>query len=105
MEHNYYPGSVLKNILSALHHKAKETQGAANVITFLNAELREKYYPQLHNALNRQLRLFCNNGIGVERKRAQIVTQQNEEKLWEEGVIGATGSPQCSALLLSASGF
>lgn len=89
----YYPGNTLRNILSALHRKMKETQGAANVTTFLNGQLREKFYPQLHNALDRQLRFLRNNGIGIERKRAQIITHDIEEKLWEEGVIGVC-SPQ-----------
>lgn len=64
----YYPGASLKNILAALHRKMKEFQGAVHVTTFLNAKLREKYYPLLHNALDRQLQFLCQNGIGIERK-------------------------------------
>ena len=94
----YYPGASLKNILAALHCKMKECQGAIHVTTFLNAKLREKYYPQLNNALDRQLRFLCQNGIGIERKRAEIITLSTEEKLWEEGIIGIS-SPQ---MLLNA---
>ena len=66
----------------------KENQGAAQVTTFLNETLREKLYPQLHNAFDRQLRLLRDIGIGVERKRAQVITPAIEEMLWEKGVIG-----------------
>ena len=49
--------------------------------------------PHLHIALDRILRLSWENGIGVERKRAAIITRDIESKLWEAGVIGCH-SPQ-----------
>ena len=94
----YYPGASLKNILAALHRKMKECQGAIHVTTFLNAKLCEKYYPQLNNALDRQLRFLRQNGIGIEHMRAEIITLSTEEKLWEDGIIGIS-SPQ---MLLNA---
>ena len=71
----------------------KEYQGAINVTTFLNGKLREKHYPQLHFALDRQLRQLRELRIGVECKRAEIITPAIEDQLWEEGVMGVY-SPQ-----------
>ena len=53
VEGTNYPGATLKNILAVLHRKMKECQSALNISMFLNAKLREKYYPQLNNALDR----------------------------------------------------
>lgn len=63
---NYYPGNTLKNILSALHRVMKEQQGAINVVSFMEKLSREKFYPQLNNAFDRQLRMLRSSGIGIE---------------------------------------
>ena len=61
-----------------------------NVVSFIEKSTREKYY---HNALDRMLRALRENGIGLERKRAQVITRDIEAKLWETGVLGLH-SPQ-----------
>ena len=71
----------------------KNTRGASNVISFVDKAEREKNYPFLHNALDRILRQLRECGIGVERKRASIITPDSECKLWKAGVIGCH-SPQ-----------
>ena len=71
----------------------KQHQGSANVVSFIEKSTQEKYFPQYHNALDHVLRLLCDNGIGIERKRAQVLTQDIEMKLWETGVLGIH-SPQ-----------
>ena len=70
---NPYPGNTIKNILAALLTVMKENQGAVNIISFMELSTREKYYPQLNNALDWQLRTLRSNGIGIERKRADIM--------------------------------
>ena len=88
-----YPGSTLKNILSALFRVMKQFQGAQNVTNFVDKTEREKHFPQLHNALDRVLRQLRQSGIGVECRRAALITDDIESKLWETGVIGIH-SPQ-----------
>ena len=63
---NYYPGNTLKNTLSALFRVMKEQQGAINVVSFMEKPSREKFYPQLNNAFNRQLRMLRSSGVGIE---------------------------------------
>lgn len=71
----------------------KQNLGAVNVVSFIEKATREKYFPCYHNALDRMLRVLRENGIGIERKRAQVITQDIEAKLWESGVLGLH-SPQ-----------
>ena len=85
----YYPGSTLKNILAALFRVMKENLGASNVITFLEKASQERYYPQLTSALDRQLRALRSNGIGLERKKAELITPYMEDVLWSSGVLGS----------------
>ena len=82
---NYYP---LKNILSALFRVMKEQQGAINVVSFMEKPSREKFYPQLNNAFDMQLRMLRSSGIGIERKRAQVITPDIQQQLWRMGVLG-----------------
>ena len=96
---NCYPGSTLKNILTALLWVMKLNQGASNVIGFADKAEQEKHYPFLHNPLDRILRQLREHGIDIERKRASIITPDIDCKLWEVGAIGYNGknflSPWC----------
>ena len=62
----------------------KANQGAL-VHSFMNKSEREKYFPKLHNALDRQLRMLRSCGIGVERA---VVTPELKKQLWSLGVLG-----------------
>ena len=83
-----YLGTTLRNIVAALFRVMKQHQGAANVVSFIDKGSREKYFPRYHNALDHMLRALRCNGIGIERRRAQVITQDIETKLWETGVLG-----------------
>lgn len=81
-DRNPYPGSTLKNILAALLRIINQQFGAVNVINFVDKSAREKYFPLLHNALDRTLRELREKGVGVERKRASLITPDIENKLY-----------------------
>ena len=85
MDGNYYPGTTIRNILSAIH---KANLGAVNVKSFIDKKERERFYPQLNSGLDRQLRMLRMNGIGVERKCAQVITPAIEQQLWIKGILG-----------------
>ena len=93
MDGNYYPGTTIRNILSAIHRVMKANLGAVNVKSFIDKKERERFYPQLNSALDRQLRMLQMNGIGVGRKRAQVITPGIEQQLWIKGILGLH-SPQ-----------
>ena len=85
MDGNYYPGTTIRNILSAIH---KANLGAVNVKSFIDKKERERFYPQLNSGLDHQLRMLRMNGIGVERKCAQVITPAIEQQLWIKGILG-----------------
>ena len=85
---DFYPGSTLKNILPALFRVMKGNLGARNIVSFIEKSSQERYYPRLHGALDRQLRLLRCNGIGLQKKRTEVITPQIEQKLWDDGILG-----------------
>ena len=42
----------------------------------------------LHTALDRHLRMLRAYGIGVERRTADVITPEMEQKLWSLGILG-----------------
>lgn len=75
MGNTIYPGSKLKNILAGLVRVMKQHQGDTNVVSFVEQSTRKKHFPRLHNVLDYILRVLRQSGIGVERKWAEIITQ------------------------------
>ena len=59
------PPGTIQNLLAALFRVYKGNQGAS-VYSFMNKVEREKHFPKLHNALDRQLRMLRSLGIGVD---------------------------------------
>ena len=88
MDENYYPGTTIRNILSAIHRVMKANLGAVNVKSFIDKKEKERFYPQLNSALDHQLRMLRMNGIGVEKKCAQVITPAIEQQLWIKGILG-----------------
>ena len=84
---DYYPPGTVQNLLVALFRVYKANQGAL-VHSFMNKSEREKYFPKLHNALDRQLRMLRSCGIGVERRSAAVVIPELKKQLWSLGVLG-----------------
>ena len=46
---------------------------ATYVVNFIERAPQERFYPRLYGALDHQLRILHANGIGVQRKRADII--------------------------------
>ena len=83
----YYPPLTVQNLLAALFRVYKANRGAS-VYSFMNKIERERYFPKLHNALDRHLRMLRAYGIGVERRTADVITPEMEQKLWSLGILG-----------------
>ena len=54
----------------------------------MDSRCREFYYPTLNNGLDQHLRMLRQKGIGLERKRATLITQEHEDLLWRDGIMG-----------------
>lgn len=81
----YYSPASLNCILAGLFRHMKDKFGA-NAPNFLSKS--EANFSMFRNALDRQLRFLRGSGVGVERKRASIITAEDEDKLWTSGVLG-----------------
>ena len=54
----------------------------------MEKDSRERFYPKLYNAMDRQFRLLQASGVGVQRKQAAIIGPEDEKQLWETQVLG-----------------
>ena len=68
----FYPGTTIKNILTAIHRVLKVNFGAQNVVNFIERASQAKFYPCLYGALDHQLRMLHAIGIWVQRKRTDV---------------------------------
>ena len=64
---------------------------------------KDPVFMSLHNVLNNESRRLLNQGIGAVKKQARVITVEEEEKLWDTGVMG-THSPCITVWLLAAIG-
>lgn len=78
----------------------KQQQGATKSVEKAQSE---KHYLHLHNTLYRVVCHLWESAIGVECRRAALITPCIEAKLWEMGVIGCH-RPQASLNVLFANG-
>ena len=81
----FYSPASLNSILAGLFRHMKEKFGPITPNFFSKTDAQ---FCMFKNALDRQLRFLRESGVGVERKRASIITSEDEEKLWTTGVLG-----------------
>ena len=93
--------TCLKNLLAAMFRAMKGNPGPLNVVNFIDKSQREAHFPCTHSALDNQLKMLKRSKIGIECNRAAIITVEEENELWKNGVLG-THSPK---LLLNAAFF
>ena len=84
---HYYPPNMIRNILAALYRMMKSHLGP-NIPSFMDSRCRELYYPTLNNGLDQHFRMLWQKGIGLERKRATLITQEHKDLLWRGGILG-----------------
>ena len=84
---HYYPPNTIRNILAALYRTMK-SHLSPGIPSFMDSRCREFYYPTLNNGLDQHLRMLRQKGIGLERKRATLITQEHKDELWRQGILG-----------------
>ena len=89
----FYPPNTVRNILAAIFRHKKANLGARNVPSLVNKKEREINYPRLHNAMDGHFKQLRCMGVGVQHTRAQVITLEDENKLWSMGILG-THSPK-----------
>ena len=78
-----YPPSTLQNIAAGLQRYLR-TEKSMHVNFF---KTDDPTFAQFRKTLDSHMRELTNDGIGLEIKSADAVTQDDESKLWENGVI------------------
>ena len=78
-----YPVSSLYALLSGiLHHMRSVDPDCPNFLDTNNHKFRE-----LHAALDNLGRQLCSEGVGAEIKHASVISTEEEEALWEQGIL------------------
>ena len=82
---NHYTPDSLQCILAGVQRHLRENLGrnAPNII-----DKKNDLFPLKRHALDQQLRFLRKNGIGVQKKRAPVITREVEDQLWASGTLG-----------------
>lgn len=78
-----YPPTSLKSLVSGFQRILRHT-GWAN-LSLLDSS--QKPFKEFHEAMEARCNELLKQGIGVMKKQAQIITEQQEQNLWEKEVL------------------
>ena len=79
-----YPPSTIYQLLTALLRSMRESN--ANCLNFL--ELKNSKFKMLHRTLNSLFRQLHESGVGTKVQHTEVITTEEENRLWESGVVG-----------------
>ena len=78
-----YPPTSIRSLIAAFQRVIRQS-GWENLSLLDTSVIRFKDF---HNALEARCNELLNQGIGVTKKQAQIITEQQEEVLWDKNVF------------------
>ena len=86
---NLYPPSTLYQLLAGLLRYMRDTvPGALNFL-----DKGDQRFKALHNSLDSLFRDLRTKNIGTRVKHAEVFTKEEEQMLWDKGILG-TSNPQ-----------
>ena len=77
-----YPGNTLREMVLCL-------QMYLNKHGFVYKFLNDTSFSRIRNCLDNTMKATAAEGIGLERKQADVISQEEEELLWERGILGS----------------
>ena len=83
----YCPKTLLQLLINLQSYAGSQNPTASN---FLDTD--DQVFKPLHHVLNNHSKKLLTDGVGAKKKQARVVTSQEEETLWDKGVMG-THSP------------
>ena len=83
-----YPATTVFSLLSALLRRMRGVD--ADCPNFLDA--KDARFKEMHCILDAYFRELRNDGVGAEVKKSSLVTREEEDALWENGVLGVDTS-------------
>lgn len=78
-----YPPKTIYQLLSGLLRYSREVHSTA--VNFLDRG--DPRFKALHNTCDSEFRSLHEDGIGTEKKSAAIITKEDEDRLWDSGVL------------------
>ena len=82
----YYPPSSLHQLLCGILRHMRETN--PHCPNFLDK--KDARFQQLHRSLDVHFNKLHSNGIGRQVKHAEIISKNDEQRLWESGLMGVS---------------
>ena len=79
----YTPATLLQLLASLLRHMHSHNPDTPNFM-----DRRNMQFQGLHGTLDNVFRKLHENGIGAKVKHAEVITKDEENQLWDSGVIG-----------------
>ena len=84
-----YPGKTLYEIICSiqayLRHECKRS------VTLI--DVSGKTFANLNATLNHKMKEATSAGVGIEKKQANVVSKEQEDFLWQKGILGSS-SPE-----------
>ena len=84
----YTPATIHQLLASLLRHMRNHNPDTPNFMDKKNTQ-----FQGLHGTLDNVFRKLHENGIGAKVRHAEVITKDEENQLWDSGVIG-TDSPR-----------
>jgi len=81
-----YRGNTLFEIIASLQHYMRQRNRKINLFD-------GQSFTGLNNVLDAKMKLLAQKGIGIQKRQAKVITEEQEEKLWQLKILG-TDTPQ-----------
>lgn len=93
-----YPGETLRGMIHMLQLHLESTCG--KVYRFLSED-----FLQIRNTLDTMMKKLKQRGVGADVKQAEVITLDEEEMLWNEGILGSETPTKLLRTLFYAMGL
>ena len=94
-----YPANSLYHICSGIMRHFR-VNGRKDVDLFSNKE-----FDRFKSSLDAEMKRLQGEGIGAKKKQAEVITEDEEDLLWEKGLLGDHSPKHYSILSYSIMGY
>ena len=91
----YSPSTLYQLLTGLLWHMRDMIPGALNFL-----EKGDQHFKALHNSLDSLFRDLRTNNIGTSVKHAEVFTRDEEQIMWNKGILGTTTPQSLLKLML-----
>ena len=81
-----YNGSTMYSRCAGVQHFVREDRVGSNSVPVDN--FRDMTFAYFRSVLDSVLKEAQAKGIGTSKKRAEVIPEELEDRLWEEGILG-----------------